>query len=134
MAICVKAAVSDIVENFDVKSNVMDNDVESSDYISIKSNLDVLENTSDITKVIAKIFLNDFSPDTNYIENALENLLKTVQGKTINTVILAYHPLLEEVTNKDKFVWANDDAKSKENFKILWNQLRTYVTSGKVSF
>lgn len=125
MAICVKTAISDIVENLDVNSNPLP------DYVSIKSDLDVLE-TSATTKIIAKIFLNDFA--TNYIEDAMENLLNTVQGRTINTVILAYHPFGSEATNKDKFVWANDDTQSKENFKVLWNQLRTYVASGKVSF
>lgn len=126
MAICVKTAIDDIVENLDVESNP------SLEYVSIKSDLDVLE-TSATTKIIAKIFLNDFA--TNSIEDAMENLLKTVQGRSINTVILAYHPLHDgEATNKDKFVWANDDAQSKENLKVLWNQLRTFVASGKVRF
>lgn len=77
-------------------------------------------------KVIAKIFLNDFADDS--IDEGIKSLLENCS--TTPSVILAYHPTSR--TDSEKFVWADNNQKSKENFKLLWKQLRAAQAAGKI--
>lgn len=78
-------------------------------------------------KVVAKIFLNDFADDS--IEEGLDSLLENCS--TTPTVILAYHPTSR--TDSEKFIWADNNEKSKRNFKYLWKQLREAQAAGKIA-
>lgn len=78
-------------------------------------------------KIVAKIFLNDFSPDS--IDEGLKCLLENCS--TTPTVILAYHPTSR--TDSEKFIWADNNTKSKENFKFMWKKLRAAQAAGKIS-
>lgn len=78
-------------------------------------------------KVVAKMFLNDFAHDS--VDEGLEHLLKSCS--TTPTVILAYHPTLR--TDSDRFVWADNDTKSKDNFKFMWKKLRAAKSAGRIA-
>lgn len=82
---------------------------------------------SGMIKIVAKIFLNDFSPDS--IDEGLKCLLENCS--TTPTVILAYHPTSR--TDSEKFIWADNNTKSKENFKFMWKKLRAAKAAGKIS-
>ena len=78
-------------------------------------------------KVVAKIFLNDFAADS--IDEGIDYLLENCS--TTPSVILAYHPTSR--TDSEKFIWADNDLKSKQNFKYLWKQLRAAQAAGKIA-
>lgn len=132
LVICLKSAL----ETAQDKAQVHDNE----EFVSIES--DILKNDENsecsTTKIVAKIFLNEYS-DT-CIDEAFEKIAETFNNRVINTLILAYHPLktIEQSSpssNKDnKFVWADNDPQSKENFKKLWKKLQKYLSDGKVRF
>lgn len=78
-------------------------------------------------KIVAKIFLNDFAAGS--IDEGLDCLLKNCS--TTPTVILAYHPTSR--TDSEKFIWADNNTKSKENFKLMWKKLRAAQAGGKIA-
>lgn len=78
-------------------------------------------------KVVAKIFLNDFADDS--IDEGLKSLLENCS--TTPSVILAYHPTSR--IDSEKFIWADNNEKSKKNFKYLWKQLREAQAAGKIA-
>lgn len=78
-------------------------------------------------KIVAKIFLNDFAADS--IGEGLKCLLENCS--TTPTVILAYHPTSR--TDNEKFIWADNDTKSKENFKFMWKKMRSAQAEGKIA-
>lgn len=78
-------------------------------------------------KLVAKIFLNDFANDS--INEGIEALLENCS--TTPSVILAYHPTSR--TDSEKFIWADNNEKSKQNFKLLWKQLRAAQADGKIA-
>lgn len=90
---------------------------------------EIIDNDQDAgkIKIVAKIFLNDFAEGS--IDEGLECLLQNCS--TTPTVILAYHPTSR--TDSEKFIWADNDAKSKENFKFMWKKLRVAQAAGKIA-
>lgn len=85
------------------------------------------EGDSGKLKIVAKIFLNEFAE--NSVDEALECLLKNCL--TTPTVILAYHPTSR--TDADKFIWGDNSATSKSNFKAMWTKLRAAQAAGQIS-
>lgn len=88
-------------------------------------NLEV-DTTEGKTKTVVKIFLNEFFDDT--IEESLRYTLDIC--KTPN-VILAFAPA-SKIEN-EKFIWGENDTKSKDSFKYLWSKLRELKKTGKIS-
>jgi glutamate--cysteine ligase regulatory subunit len=122
MLICVKSRINELEL---MKSTLPD----SNELISLnigKSEQNGSTPEAGVIKMVAKIFLNEYSDDS--IEEAIENLLKNCS--TTPSVILAYHPVHRK--EADKFIWADNDAKSKENFKIMWKKLRSARDAGKI--
>lgn len=78
-------------------------------------------------KIVAKMFLNDFSEDS--VDEGLDHLLKSCS--TTPTVILAYHPTFR--TDSEKFIWADNNMKSKANFKFMWKKLRAAKQAGQIA-
>lgn len=128
MLICVKARINELEQ---LKSTLS----ESKDLVSLNCDKATVveetngdqENGAGKIKIVAKIFLNEFARDS--IDEALDCLLKNCS--TIPSVILAYHPTSR--TDTEKFIWADNNAKSKENFKFLWKKLRDAQAAGKVT-
>jgi glutamate--cysteine ligase regulatory subunit len=122
MLICVK---SRFVELEQAKLSLP----ESKQLISMKS-VKIEENGTDQEsgkiKIVAKIFLNEFADDS--IDEAIEGLLNNCS--TTPTVILAYHPTCR--SDVERFIWADNNTKSKENFKFMWKKLRALVAAGKI--
>jgi glutamate--cysteine ligase regulatory subunit len=80
------------------------------------------------TKIVVKIFLNEFFEDT--IEESLEHVLKLCDNNPPH-IILAYAPTSK--IQDGKFIWAEDGEKAKNNFKILWQKLREKRDAGQVT-
>lgn len=123
MLICVKLRISELEQQ---KATLPD----TKDLISLPRDpieLNEADQESGKIKIVAKIFLNDF--DSNSIDEGLECLLENCS--TTPTVILAYHPTSR--TDSEKFIWADNDKKSKENFKFMWKKLRAGQASGKIA-
>lgn len=125
MLICVKSRIAELEQE---KASLPD----SKELVSLKADkteangVDSDQDSNKI-KIVAKIFLNDFEDSS--IGESIECLLKNCS--TTPTVILAYHPTA--ATSTDKFVWADNNAKSKENFKALWRQLQEAQAAGKIA-
>lgn len=125
MLICVKSRLAELEQQ---KATLPD----AKELVSLKADLTELngedsDHDSNKIKIVAKIFLNDFEESS--IGESLECLLKNCS--TTPTVILAYHPTA--VTSVDKFVWADNNAKSKANFKVLWNKLQAAQAAGQIA-
>lgn len=124
MLICIKSRINELEQQ---QSTLSD----SNGLISLKCDKPTNGHDTDQEagkiKIVAKIFLNEF--DEASIDNALECLLKNCS--TTPTVILAYHPTSR--IDSEKFIWADNNVKSKENFKYLWKQLRAARVAGKVA-
>lgn len=125
MLICVKSRIAELEQE---KASLPD----SKELVSLKAdktevNGEDPDQDSNKIKIVAKIFLNDFEESS--IGESIECLLKNCS--TTPTVILAYHPVA--ATSTDKFVWADNNAKSKENFKALWKQLQQAQAAGKIA-
>jgi glutamate--cysteine ligase regulatory subunit len=124
MLICVKSRVNELEQQQSTLS-------ETKELISLQCDNSLDQNGTEQEagkiKVVAKIFLNDF--DGASIDDALEYLLKNCS--TTPTVILAYHPTSR--TDSEKFIWADNNEKSKENFKFLWKKLRAAQAAGYVA-
>lgn len=127
MLICVKARINELEQ---VKSTLSDETTLVSlncDEPAVEVANGGEENGAGKIKIVAKIFLNEFASES--IDEALDCLLKNCS--TTPSVILAYHPTSR--TDSEKFVWADNNAKSKENFKFLWRQLRSAQAAGKIA-
>lgn len=125
MLICVKSRIAELEQE---KASLPD----SKELVSLKADKTEAngadsDQDSNKIKIVAKIFLNDFEESS--IGESIECLLKNCS--TTPTVILAYHPTA--ATSTDKFVWADNNAKSKENFKALWAQLQEAQAAGKIA-
>jgi glutamate--cysteine ligase regulatory subunit len=122
MLICVKSRFSEL------EQQTMP---ESRDLVSLIDDKSVPkeagEGDSGKLKIVAKIFLNEFAE--NSVDESLECLLKNCL--TTPTVILAYHPTSR--TDAEKFVWGDNNAKSKENFKTMWRKLRAAQAAGHIA-
>lgn len=105
---------------------------DTKELISLKCDQPTVETVNEqeagTIKVVAKIFLNEFSEDS--IDEGLSNLLKNCT--VTPSVILAYHPTKVRADN-DKFIWADNSVKSKENFKFLWQKLRAAQHAGQIA-
>lgn len=124
MLLCMSARLKELKEQ-----NVENGSVLSSGtFISIphEDNMKEDETLEGKTKTVIKIFLNEFNNDT--IEECLNHTLKLC--KTAPNVILAYTPT-SKIEN-DKFVWADNNAHAKENFKLLWSKLREEKKAGRI--
>lgn len=124
MLICVKSRINELEQ---LKSTLPD----SKQLISLKADKSEENGTeqdqeSGKIKIVAKIFLNEFADES--IEEAIESLLNNCA--TTPTVILAYHPTCR--SDVERFIWADNNTKSKENFKLLWKKLRAAQTAGKI--
>lgn len=126
MLICVKSRISELEQ-----ANLTPDD--SRDLVALKFDKPAAEEEngteqeSGKIKIVAKVFLNEFASES--IDQALECLLKNCA--TTPSVILAYHPTAR--SDSEKFIWADNDTKSKENFKFLWKQLRIAQAAGKIA-
>lgn len=88
------------------------------------------EGDSGKLKIVAKLFLNEFAE--NSVDEALECLLKNCL--TTPTVILAYHPTSRtDSVWGDKFIWGDNNVKSKANFKAMWSKLRAAQAAGQIA-
>lgn len=127
MLICVKARINELEQ---MKSTLGDEkeliSLNCDKAPEVETNGDQ-ENGAGKIKIVAKIFLNEFGNQS--IEEALDCLLQNCS--TTPSVILAYHPTCR--TDNEKFIWADNCTKSKENFKFLWKQLRVAQAAGKVA-
>lgn len=125
MLICVKSRINELEQ---MKSTLSD----SRDLMALRCDKSTEENGSDQEagkiKIVAKIFLNEFAEES--VDEALEGLLGSVCSTT-PSVIIAYHPTSR--TDSEKFIWADNCAKSKANFKYLWKKLRAAQAAGKVA-
>ena len=122
MLICVKSKINELVQ---LKTPLPD----SNELISLnieKSEPNGTDQESGLIKMVAKIFLNEYSSDS--VDEAIENLLKNCS--TTPSVILAYHQTHRR--EAEKFIWADNDSKSKENFKLLWEKLRIAQAAGRI--
>lgn len=124
MLICVKSRINEIEQPGTL--------TETKDLVSIHQdkpadNGHQTDQEAGTIKIVAKLFLNDFAADS--VDEGLEWLLKSCS--TTPTVILAYHPTSR--TDSEKFVWADNSTKSKENFKFMWKKLRAAKSSGLVA-
>lgn len=123
MLICVKLRVNELEQQ---KATLP----ETKDLVSIPldtSEVNEADQEPGKLKIVAKIFLNDFDVDS--IDEGLDYLLENCS--TTPTVILAYHPTCR--TDSEKFIWADNNQKSKENFKFMWKKLRAAQAAGKVA-
>jgi glutamate--cysteine ligase regulatory subunit len=108
-----------------VKEQNVKSDTDEFVSIPYEENVEV-ETSEGKTKTVVKIFLNEYHNDT--VEEALNHTLKLC--KTAPNVILSYSPT-SKIQN-DKFIWAENDAKAKTNFKSLWSKLREEKKAGRV--
>lgn len=125
MLICVKSRIAELEQEQASLST-------AKELVSLKADKTAVngedsDQDSNKIKIVAKIFLNEFEESS--ITESVECLLKNCS--TTPTVILAYHPT--DSTSTDKFVWADNNAKSKENFKALWKQLQEAQAAGKIA-
>lgn len=122
MLICIKSRMNEL----ELQKPTLD----SKDFVSLpRDKTEIIDTDQDAgrIKIVAKIFLNDF--DEGSIDEGLDCLLQNCS--TTPTVILAYHPTSR--TDSDKFIWADNDSKSKENFKFMWKKLRLAQAAGKIA-
>lgn len=120
MLICLKVAINDLEQSKlpDTKHLVS--------LQSEKTEIIDADQDSGKIKIVAKLFLNNFAEDS--IDEGLSALLENCS--TTPTVILAYHPI--DRTDSEKFIWADNSAKSKDNFKYLWKKLRAARNAGSI--
>lgn len=123
MLICVKSRINELEQ---LKSTLPD----TKELVSLNndksSEQNGTENEAGVIKMVAKIFLNEYSDDS--IDEAIDSLLKNCS--TTPSVILAYHPTSRREV--EKFIWADNDTKSKANFKLMWKKLRSAQAAGKI--
>lgn len=120
MLICLKVAINELEQSKlpDTKHLVS--------LQSEKTEIIDADQESGKIKIVAKLFLNNFAEDS--IDEGLSALLENCA--TTPTVILAYHPI--DRTDSEKFIWAENSAKSKDNFKFMWKKLRAARAAGKI--
>lgn len=117
MLICVKHRISELES---------EQRSAGTELVSLKIDQSIDDEEPGRIKNVAKIFINEFSE--NSLDEALECLLKTCT--IMPSVILGYHPTSR--AENEKFIWADNDPKSKIHFKFLWNKLREAQVAGKI--
>lgn len=122
MLICVSSRINEVRE----QQKNLKPDTESFVAIPHEEISEEVETSEGKTKTVVKIFMNEYFSDA--VEEALNHTLKLC--KTPPNVILSYSPT-SKIEN-EKFIWAENDAKAKLNFKSLWTKLREEKKAGKV--